>query len=471
MIARVGFGKLFVGCFDQEFPAVWHGVAGIDRQVHEHLLDLSWIGLDPAQPGAQYHGQFNILSNQPAQHLFHVGDHHIQIQDLRLKHLAAAEGQQLLRQGGGAVPGLANLLHRGAHRRVFREPAEHDLAVTGNDRDQIIEVMRNPAGQPADGLHLLGLGKLLLQQLTPGDVAHHHNTASIQSARISQWRTGHVEGLVQAHFFIVAPDGFSGLQKVTVRTSFRRFFFSVQRLTTGVPDQAGKGQSENLAGGPIGAQNAAVAFQNENGGSNGVKSKLPFFLPGKHLRLQMRCLIPLLLLVESAPDGRRQSRRITLQDVFRGSPFDIFHSSFVAQRSGHNDERDVLARPFQYLQSIQAGPTPDIVVAEDDVKTRLFQLLPQHFRGVHQLSRTGQAAAPQHSHIQGRIVRAVVDNQQTQRPQSLVRFLCIQSGCHIFAVPTGKKAPGGGAWFTTSQKSPNCFTTSRNCTKSTGFWM
>ena len=30
-------------------PAVGHGVAGVEDQVHEHLLDLAGVGVDPAQ--------------------------------------------------------------------------------------------------------------------------------------------------------------------------------------------------------------------------------------------------------------------------------------------------------------------------------------------------------------------------------------------------------------------------------------
>ena len=43
------------------------------------------------------------------------------------------------------------------------EIGEQQLAVPQNHRQQIVEVVRHAAGQPADGFHLLRLVKLLLQ--------------------------------------------------------------------------------------------------------------------------------------------------------------------------------------------------------------------------------------------------------------------------------------------------------------------
>ena len=42
------------------------------------------------------------------------------------------------------------------------ELVQEQLAVSHDDHEEIVEVVRDAAGQPADGLHLLRLAELLL---------------------------------------------------------------------------------------------------------------------------------------------------------------------------------------------------------------------------------------------------------------------------------------------------------------------
>ena len=50
------------------------------------------------------------------------------------------------------------------------EIGQQQLAVAENHGQQVVEVVRHAAGQPADGLHLLRLLELLLQRAAFGDV-------------------------------------------------------------------------------------------------------------------------------------------------------------------------------------------------------------------------------------------------------------------------------------------------------------
>src|SRR5947199_10619283 len=54
--------------------------------------------------------------------------------------------------------------------RLVPETLEKKFRVTGNHNQQIVEVMRDPAGQAAHGLHLLRLTQLLFQGATLGDI-------------------------------------------------------------------------------------------------------------------------------------------------------------------------------------------------------------------------------------------------------------------------------------------------------------
>jgi hypothetical protein len=60
--------------------------------------------------------EFDIFANQAPEHLLGVHQHRIHVEDARLYDLAAAEGQQLVGQGGGAVGRLEDLLGVAAQR-------------------------------------------------------------------------------------------------------------------------------------------------------------------------------------------------------------------------------------------------------------------------------------------------------------------------------------------------------------------
>ena len=44
-----------------------------------------------------------------------------------------------------------------------RRAVEQGLRVAADDHQQVVEVVGNPAGQPSDSVHFLGLAKLLFQ--------------------------------------------------------------------------------------------------------------------------------------------------------------------------------------------------------------------------------------------------------------------------------------------------------------------
>ena len=83
--------------------ALRHGVAGVDREVHDHLLELSRVGRHAPRGGSQPQLQVDVLADQAAQHRVEVADERVEVEHLRLEHLPAAEGQELAREAGGAL--------------------------------------------------------------------------------------------------------------------------------------------------------------------------------------------------------------------------------------------------------------------------------------------------------------------------------------------------------------------------------
>ncbi len=72
-----------------------HGITRVDRQVDDHLLDMTGIYLDLPQVGRGPGDQLDIFADQPAQHFVEIQDQRVEIEHTRLDDLLSGEGQQL----------------------------------------------------------------------------------------------------------------------------------------------------------------------------------------------------------------------------------------------------------------------------------------------------------------------------------------------------------------------------------------
>ena len=143
---------------DDEPSAVRHGVARVHSQVHQHLLDLAGIHFD-TPGGARHRVDLDVLADQPSEHRHDVADHHVKVDHHRLEHLPAAESQELPRQGGRAVRGGLDEPEVVSPRVAGRQVGQGELAPPDDHGQQVIEVVRDAARQPAQGFHLLGLAE------------------------------------------------------------------------------------------------------------------------------------------------------------------------------------------------------------------------------------------------------------------------------------------------------------------------
>ncbi len=110
----------------------------------------------------------------------------IQVDDPRLQHLLPAERQQLPREADGArSAAFQDLGEQLAVRIAGVEAIEHQLAVAVDHREQVVEVVRDAAGQPADRFHLLRLTELLLQPLQLRHVARHADQPDHVALRVA----------------------------------------------------------------------------------------------------------------------------------------------------------------------------------------------------------------------------------------------------------------------------------------------
>ena len=147
-----------------ELAAVRHGVARIHREIHHHLLELRHVGLHRPQV-APVHQLERRPSRRAAARssMVEVGQRLAEIEHLRPQRLAAREREQLPHQARGPVGVLLDL-HDVVERRIGRlVRVEQEVGRHHDGGEHVVEVVRDAAGELADGLHLLHLRDLLLQ--------------------------------------------------------------------------------------------------------------------------------------------------------------------------------------------------------------------------------------------------------------------------------------------------------------------
>ncbi len=157
--------ELDIGGLDRQLPALQHGIAGIDREVHQDLLQLADVGEHGIDVGALEDLQPDVLADQSAQHRLHLAEHPVEIEYTGLQHLLATEGQQLAGQLDRTLAALVDLLQLQLERGTRTELGQQQIAVAIDHRQHVVEVVRHPAGQPPHRLHFLRMAKLLGERL------------------------------------------------------------------------------------------------------------------------------------------------------------------------------------------------------------------------------------------------------------------------------------------------------------------
>ena len=156
---------------DGEFASARHGVARVDDEVHEDLLDLARVGSDLAQVRVHDDGEFDVFADGAVEEALDFAERGGEVDYLGGDHLAAAEGEQLVGEFGGALAGGLNVGDLLAQGVGGGHEGQQEIAVAEDDGEGVIEVVGDAAGQAADGLHLLGLAELFFQAFVALDEA------------------------------------------------------------------------------------------------------------------------------------------------------------------------------------------------------------------------------------------------------------------------------------------------------------
>ncbi len=150
---------------DVQLTAARHGVAGVHHEIEQKLLDLSLVDPDASRRLDQLKLELHVLAEDAPNHLLGPVDVSTEVHEPRIAPLPPPEGEELAGDEGGTLRGIRDLPKTLVHRVVRVHLVLQELGRTENDAQHIVEVVRDTAGQPADGLESLRLGELLLQAL------------------------------------------------------------------------------------------------------------------------------------------------------------------------------------------------------------------------------------------------------------------------------------------------------------------
>ncbi len=165
-IAEAGaFGRGQVARPHRQVAAVRHGVARVDGEIDDHLLELADVCPHRPQIAPVLDLQRHLVADQPRQQHAQIGQHVGQVQHFGPQRLAARERQQLPHQRGGAVGVLLDVHDVG--KGWVRRPVVGQKQVRRHDDggQHIVEIVRDAAGELSHRLHLLALRHLRLERL------------------------------------------------------------------------------------------------------------------------------------------------------------------------------------------------------------------------------------------------------------------------------------------------------------------
>ena len=94
---------------DGERPAVRHHVACIHDKIHDHLFELTSVGLHRAPLPHRADLELDLRTDQPAKHGCQIADDRVEVEHHRRQNLSTAESEKLPRQVGRVTARVENL--------------------------------------------------------------------------------------------------------------------------------------------------------------------------------------------------------------------------------------------------------------------------------------------------------------------------------------------------------------------------
>nr|BFE69973.1 hypothetical protein GCM10020092_032740 [Actinoplanes digitatis] len=146
--------------FHGDDAAVGHRVAGVDHKVEQDLFHAAAVGPDGDGLLGQMRHQFDMGADAAPEQDAGLLDDRVEVDEFRVGGFLAGKEQQLPGQVPGAFGAAADTQEIVAHVRVG-DLLEGEVEIVEVDREQVVEVVRDTAGELAEALQALRTGGTL----------------------------------------------------------------------------------------------------------------------------------------------------------------------------------------------------------------------------------------------------------------------------------------------------------------------
>ena len=148
-----------------------HGVAGVEDQVEQHLVHLSRVGADPSDVRREAYPEPRDLAQRALQNRLQRGHDVVEVHHLRLQHLPAAVGEQLLGDRRRTPGGLPDMLYIRPDV-VVADRAVEKLGGAEDHRHLVVRLVRDAAREPPHRLQAFRLPQPFLRQPAVLPIGH-----------------------------------------------------------------------------------------------------------------------------------------------------------------------------------------------------------------------------------------------------------------------------------------------------------
>ena len=161
---RLGWAELGVPGLEGQRAAARHRVARVDGEVDQDLLDPGRIVGERPERRVEPALDDDVLADRRTQEAVEARDQLVEVEDDDRAALAAGEDHQLADEADAALGGAPDLLDVGGRRRARRHRARGEPGVVDDHAEDVVEVVRDPAGELADDLQR----RLVVDRSPPG---------------------------------------------------------------------------------------------------------------------------------------------------------------------------------------------------------------------------------------------------------------------------------------------------------------
>ena len=130
--------------------------------------------------------QLDLVAEEPPDAVFHPRQQVVELHDLGMEHLPAAEGQELAGECGAPLAHLLDLPQVLAGSVVAGETGERQLGLAGDGGEQVVEHVGDAAREPAHGVHALrDGGQILAAAQQPAGLRQAGSVLGLLGAQVS----------------------------------------------------------------------------------------------------------------------------------------------------------------------------------------------------------------------------------------------------------------------------------------------